>query len=721
MKYMMATLFLSAIFLPLTTMAQEPVYDIPPVDKILIDGEMDDWGNRGFRVELLPDPDGRFLPADDFDVRFRLGWNKGGLYILVIVKDDIAHEHGELKRLWQEDCIEIFIAEKRGDENMAQLVLASGADERFGELRMKLYDHGAGGSERILKTVQAGMVTGDGYIIEVFFPCDSLGIKAVSGLELGFQLLANDDDMEPGPTFRAAWYPRIGTHEDPELMYSIRLADKASPPVTLHAERKSVMAGCLVTITGAAEEKSAPYRITTERKDFTGTLGEYGGRTGSLVLSEEMTKHGSCSPMLVMVSGREIASFEDIMKLNYLLDRYAGALGGRDLLNRFDSRQCLCRSGTAPVKHTKVGSDDILSEEDTRFEMTVDAGGRWLYRNLSSDPPVKRGFDGSEGWIQDGNGIHREDLSGWGITAWWIDPRGALRLDRYFDDLEVVEPGKDEGDGVHVIRGKLTDGRDIRLVLDADTWLLKKAGRLNFTDYRKIDGVLIPHLVYFDSGNARTRFFIDEVRHSVQLDDDMFERPDPAEVFPEIFSVITDEKVLPMLKDLPTTHGGMNIPAADGRFLYDLIIGKGYRRGLEIGTSNGYSTLWMGLAFRETGGKIITIEYEKLRGIEAQENFEKSGLDDIIDLRINDAFKEILAIKGEFDFIFLDAWKPDYIRFFELIRGRVKPGGAIAAHNVIAQERSMRDFLEAIENDQGLETTYIEVSSEGISLSIVKK
>jgi predicted O-methyltransferase YrrM len=129
----------------------------------------------------------------------------------------------------------------------------------------------------------------------------------------------------------------------------------------------------------------------------------------------------------------------------------------------------------------------------------------------------------------------------------------------------------------------------------------------------------------------------------------------------------------------------------------------------------------MGLAFRMTGGRIITIEYERLRGLEAKENFEKAGLDDIIDSRINDAFEEIPDIEGEFDFIFLDAWKPDYKKFLELIRGRVVPGGAIAAHNVIAQERSMRDFLEAIENDPGLETTYIEVSPEGISLSIVKK
>ena len=227
-----------------SVLAGTPVYDIPPIDRILIDGDAGDWGERGFRVELLPDPDGRFLPADDFDVRFRMGWNKGGLFILVEVTDDIAHEHEELKRLWQEDCVEIFVAEERGHENMVQLVLAPGADERFDSLRWKMYDFGAGGQERTVSTVQAGRVTENGWIIEVFFPCDSLGISPLQGTELAFQLIANDSDLERGGSFRAAWYPAIGAHEDTRLMHTVRFAERASPPVTLHAARRSVMKGC---------------------------------------------------------------------------------------------------------------------------------------------------------------------------------------------------------------------------------------------------------------------------------------------------------------------------------------------------------------------------------------------------------------------------------------------------------------------------------------------
>ena len=183
---------------------------------------------------------------------------------------------------------------------------------------------------------------------------------------------------------------------------------------------------------------------------------------------------------------------------------------------------------------------------------------------------------------------------------------------------------------------------------------------------------------------------------------------------------ITDEKVLPMLKHLPYRHGGMNVPAEDGRLLYDIIMDKGYQKGLEIGTSNGYSALWLGLAFKKNGGNLITLEIEPKRAREARENFEHAGLDDIIDSRINDALKEIPALEGKFDFVFIDAWKPDYIKYLELILPKMKPGGVITAHNVTSQGNSMRDFLEEIQQNPKLITTIDRSSRAGVSISYVK-
>jgi predicted O-methyltransferase YrrM len=500
------------------------------------------------------------------------------------------------------------------------------------------------------------------------------------------------------------------------MMHGIRLAGEASPPVVLHAVRRSVPRGCEVVLTGAREEIGAGYSAAAGERRIDGTLESIDGRAGAVVYFEGDSSTGMCPGIAVDVSGREAASFPAIMSLKRVLERYVEALGGRNAMERIRSRRCLCESVTEPLKPDGDGKSGIPGS----FSVTVDSLGRWLYGDLSSEPPVQRGFDGSSGWVLDGNGLRREDLSGWGVTVWWIDPRGPLRFDRYFSGLELVPPGAEDDGRYHEARGMLPGGREIRFLFDGDSGLLVHAGRLVFSDYRKAGDVMLPHLVYFDTRDSRTKFTIVEVETDIDLEEGMFEIPDPAVRFPDIFSGITDPKVLPMLKDLPAVHGGMNVPAADGRFLYDLIIERGYRRGLEIGTSNGYSALWMGLAFRETGGSLITIEYERLSGLEAKENFEKAGLDGVIDLRINDAFDEIPAIEGQFDFVFLDAWKPDYIRFLDLVRARVVPGGAIAAHNVVAQEHSMRDFLEAIENDPGLETSFIETSSEGISLSTVK-
>ncbi len=186
------------------------------------------------------------------------------------------------------------------------------------------------------------------------------------------------------------------------------------------------------------------------------------------------------------------------------------------------------------------------------------------------------------------------------------------------------------------------------------------------------------------------------------------------------FQGINDEQVLPMLKHLPYRHGGMNVPAEDGRLLYDIIMEKGYQRGLEIGTSNGYSALWLGMAFKQTGGKLITLEIEPQRAREAQENFQHAGLDNIIESRINDALREIPALEGKFDFVFIDAWKPDYIKYLELILPKMKPGGVITAHNVTSQGSSVRDFLEEIQTNPKLTTTINRRSRAGVSISYVK-
>ena len=82
-----------------------------------------------------------------------------------------------------------------------------------------------------------------------------------------------------------------------------------------------------------------------------------------------------------------------------------------------------------------------------------------------------------------------------------------------------------------------------------------------------------------------------------------------------------------------------------------------------------------------------------------------------------DAFKEIVKLQGTFDFVFLDAWKPDYKKFFDLVFPRLDPGGLFVAHNVVNKKSEMGPFLETIHSHPSLFTTIVSPSGEGMSLS----
>ncbi len=183
-----------------------------------------------------------------------------------------------------------------------------------------------------------------------------------------------------------------------------------------------------------------------------------------------------------------------------------------------------------------------------------------------------------------------------------------------------------------------------------------------------------------------------------------------------------DEEALKAEFDKVRLPGMMNVPREDGEFLHDLIVERGYRRVLEIGTSNGYSALWMGLALRKTGGRLITIEIDETRANLAAENFRRLGFDRIIELRRGDALKLVPLVEAPLDLVFIDAWKPDYPRYFEMVFDKVRPGGAIVAHNTHshASEEGIVRYLEIVQNHPQLETRIDTRSSAGFALSFKK-
>jgi predicted O-methyltransferase YrrM len=182
--------------------------------------------------------------------------------------------------------------------------------------------------------------------------------------------------------------------------------------------------------------------------------------------------------------------------------------------------------------------------------------------------------------------------------------------------------------------------------------------------------------------------------------------------------VIPQADVTALLEDIKAAdEGQLAISEEDGRFLRVLVATRGTRRALEIGGASGYSGIWIGQGLRQTGGRLISIEYDPLRAKEAVGNIARAGLSDIVQVIHGDAFVEIPKLTGTFDMVFLDAWKKDYRRFFELTFPSLDAGGVFLAHNVVNKRSEMGDFFDAIDAAPGAWSTIVAPSGEGISLT----
>jgi caffeoyl-CoA O-methyltransferase len=169
-----------------------------------------------------------------------------------------------------------------------------------------------------------------------------------------------------------------------------------------------------------------------------------------------------------------------------------------------------------------------------------------------------------------------------------------------------------------------------------------------------------------------------------------------------------DSRVRAFLAEHEYSWRDMNVPAADGQYLYDLIIEHGFTRALEVGTSTGHSGIWIAWALSKTGGRLITIEIDEQRHREAVANFEAAGLSAFIDARLANAHDLVPALDGPFDFVFQDADKDWYTRYFELIYPKLAPAACYVAHNVSQRGgRGMHGFIAALDTKPDLTTEFV--------------
>jgi predicted O-methyltransferase YrrM len=140
-----------------------------------------------------------------------------------------------------------------------------------------------------------------------------------------------------------------------------------------------------------------------------------------------------------------------------------------------------------------------------------------------------------------------------------------------------------------------------------------------------------------------------------------------------------------------------------GEFLLTLALAHGSRTIVEVGTSGGYSTLWLAVAAERNDGRVITYEVDPAKVELARETFAAAGVEDWVELRAEDGvaglagLAEIAAQAAGgtgVDFVFLDAEKDLYALMLEPAIGALRPGGLLVADNLISHEADLAEFRE---------------------------
>lgn len=156
-----------------------------------------------------------------------------------------------------------------------------------------------------------------------------------------------------------------------------------------------------------------------------------------------------------------------------------------------------------------------------------------------------------------------------------------------------------------------------------------------------------------------------------------------------------------------------SVPRKDGEFLHLMVKATRARNVLELGTSHGYSAIWMGLGLEETDGRLTTLEIDAERYDLARRHVAEAGLSQRVTLIKGDAHREITKIEGPFDFVFMDADKEGQADYFnKLYPKKLLPGGILAVHNAIRQAGSMQDYLKMIRKHPDFDTVTLSATMD---------
>ena len=160
------------------------------------------------------------------------------------------------------------------------------------------------------------------------------------------------------------------------------------------------------------------------------------------------------------------------------------------------------------------------------------------------------------------------------------------------------------------------------------------------------------------------------------------------------------------------------VARSTGQFLFSLVAPQWDCEVLEIGGSRGYSSIWLGAGVRYFGGRVLSLEADPAKVEAWRANVAEAGLEETVDLIAGDAFETLPQIDDVFDIVFIDAEKDDYERLFQLVRGKVEPGGLFVADNVLSHPDPLAEYSKARQADPTLESLTLPLD-RGLELSVV--
>jgi predicted O-methyltransferase YrrM len=147
-----------------------------------------------------------------------------------------------------------------------------------------------------------------------------------------------------------------------------------------------------------------------------------------------------------------------------------------------------------------------------------------------------------------------------------------------------------------------------------------------------------------------------------------------------------------------------------------LVRATGARRVLEVGTSIGYSTLWLADAAEDVGGTLVSVEIDAERSEQARANLRRAGLD--ADLRVQDAADALRAsADGVWDLVFLDAERPAYAGYWPDVLRALRPGGVLAVDNVLSHPDEVAELLALIAAEPAVTSTLVPIGA-GLQLAL---